>query len=191
MDETRSTLLMRIRDRDDSAAWEEFLTIYGPLLERYARRYGLSHADAEDVRAQCIEVVVRQIGDFRYDRARGGFKNWLRRIAYNKIIDLRRKRREVPAESQEIRVVPAAGPTPEEEWDAEWTRHHLNYCVKLVKREVSETTYRAFWLLVFEEKSVEEVCAILNINANQAYKAKSRVLERIRQKMAAIGVDED
>ena len=192
MDETQSTLLIRIRNRDDASAWQEFIGIYEPLIERYARKRGLSREDAEDVRGQTMEAVVRQIGEFQYDKAKGGFRNWLRRIACNKIVDMRRKRRlEVPADSAELRMTPDRGPTPEEEWDLEWAKHHLNYCVEQVKREVSERNYRAFRMLVYEEKDVGEVCEALGINANQAYKAKSRVLERVREKMAELGVDEE
>ena len=37
MPTTRATLLERVRDSRDAAAWEEFFALYAPLLEGYAR----------------------------------------------------------------------------------------------------------------------------------------------------------
>ena len=41
-------------------------------------------------------------------------------------------------------------------------------------------------MLVRDHCSVQEVCDRLSLNANQVYKAKARVLELVRVKMAAI-----
>jgi DNA-directed RNA polymerase specialized sigma24 family protein len=77
MTTTRTTLLARVKNRSDAAAWDEFHQLYAPLLYRYARSRGLSREDAADVRDACLEVVARKIADFEYDRAKGGFKSWL------------------------------------------------------------------------------------------------------------------
>ena len=45
---TRASLLLRIRDPKDNAAWKEFDAIYRPMLQRFARTMGLGAADAED-----------------------------------------------------------------------------------------------------------------------------------------------
>lgn len=47
--ETRASLIVRLRDVADVAAWDEFVAIYGPLVYRLAIRQGLQAADAEDV----------------------------------------------------------------------------------------------------------------------------------------------
>ena len=100
MDATRHSLLLRIRDLRDDHAWQEFHSIYAPFLYRYARKRGLGHDDAEEVRAACLEVIARQIAGFEYQREKGGFRNWLRRIVTNKVIDALRKRKVPVAESQ-------------------------------------------------------------------------------------------
>lgn len=189
MTATRTTLLARVKDRSDAAAWDEFHRLYAPLLYRYARGRGLSREDAEDVRDACLEIVARKIGDFEYDRERGGFKNWLYRIASGKVIDLLRKRREKVADSQDIRGLVDPAPAPDELWDQQWRYEHLKYCVQAVRGSVSERNYQAFSMLLFDEVSVEEVCARLGMNANQVYKAKSRVLRRMREHLSEIDPD--
>src|SRR5262249_52941712 len=46
---TRASLLVRIRDARDAAAWGEFVDLYAPLVHGFARRQGLQDADAADL----------------------------------------------------------------------------------------------------------------------------------------------
>lgn len=172
MTTTRTTLLARVKNRSDAAAWDEFHKLYAPLLYRCARGRGLAREDAEDVRDACLEVVARKIGNFAYDRERGGFKNWLYRIASGKVIDLLRKRREKIADSQEVRDLVDPAPAPNELWDQQWRYEHLKYCVQVVRGSVSERNYQAFSMLLFDDASVEDVCARLGMNANQVYQGQ-------------------
>jgi len=186
---TRESLLARVRNRSDDDAWQQFHRLYAPLLYRYARARGLARADAEEVRDQCLEVVAREMPDFEYDRTKGGFKSWLRRIANSKAVDLLRKRREHMADSQQIRAVRDSGPTPDEIWERQWEHQHLKYCVEQVRQSVSAVSYEIFHMLLFEQRSVKDVCVRLGLTPNQVYKAKARVLRRVRQKLAEAGID--
>lgn len=183
---TRASLIARVKDPRDTAAWAEFHELYSPLLYRYARARGLGHEDAEDVRAACYESIVRQIAGFEYDKAKGGFKAWLRTLVNRRVADLLRKRREPIAESRELAELPAREPPPEELWDEHWRQQHLKFCVAQTRGDVPEQTFEAFRLLVEDDCSVPEVCERLGINANQVYKAKARVLELVRERMATM-----
>ncbi len=185
MDTTHDSLLIRIRDHRDREAWSEFNTLYAPFLYRYARRKGISHDDAEDVRAQCLQAIAHHIGTFEYQRDRGGFRNWLRRLATNKIIDAQRKRHVPTAQSHVLKAVVDEKHTPDKDWDAEWADSRLRFCVERARCAVSDHTFHAFQLLVIENKRVEEVGVILNMNTNQVYKAKSAMLRRLRSEMDA------
>ena len=189
MTTTRSTLLKRIKDRSDVEAWQEFHKLYAPFMYRYARGRGLSRQDAEEVRDQCLEIVARKIASFDYVKARGGFKNWLRRIVTRRVIDLIRKRREKTAGTDQLRALRASELQPDEVWEQEWKREHLKYCVNRVRNLVSEQSFRAFRLLVFEGYTVADVCSRLSLNANQVYKAKSRVLQHVREMLTEVGVE--
>jgi RNA polymerase sigma-70 factor (ECF subfamily) len=46
VDTTRPSLLLRIRDLSDKAAWRAFDEIYRPMVFRFALASGLSHADS-------------------------------------------------------------------------------------------------------------------------------------------------
>jgi RNA polymerase sigma factor (sigma-70 family) len=126
---------------------------------------------------------------FNYDRDRGRFRNWLRRMVNNKVAALPRARREKSADSSETRGLPDPRPAPDELWDRQWRYHHIKHCIERMKEAVSERNYRAFCLLLFDGCSVAEVCARLGMNANQVYVAKSRVLQHIRQNLGELGFE--
>lgn len=188
MKETRATLLLRMRDPRDASAWSEFHELYAPLLYRYARERGLTHADAEEIRDQCLLVVARKIGALEYDRDRGGFKNWLYCIANGKVVDFLRRRRVGQADTRVLGQLEDSQPLPEEVWDTQWRYQHLLYCAAQVKETVGEKMYRIFELLAFEGCGVEDVCKQLGVTRNQVYTAKSRVLQRIRTRAEEMGL---
>ncbi len=187
---TRTSLLLSLKNRSDAEAWSEFHKLYAPLLYRYARGWGLSRDDAEEIRDQCLEVVTRKMPTFEYDKEKGGFKSWLRRVVDNKVVDFRRKRHERRAETEEISSLRDAEPSPAEIWEQSWRNEHLKYCVEQVRGLVSEINFQAFHMLMLDECSVPDVCSRLGMNANQVYKAKSRVLQQVRRKMAELGMEE-
>lgn len=186
MNTTRASLLIRVKDPRDTQAWSEFYELYGPLLYRFARAKGLGHDDAEDVRSTCYEQIVRQICHFDYDKQKGGFKAWLRTLVCRRVIDLLRKHRVPIAESHDLKTAHNPDLAPDQLWEQHWKQQHLRYVVDRVRQDVSAQTFSAFQALMEEGATVSEVCSRLGMNANQVYKAKSRVLELVRERMAAI-----
>ena len=187
MNTTQSTLLERIRDLADDDAWREFRRLYAPLLYHYARALGLSHDDAEDVRAKCYEAIVINIGEFEYERQRGGFKAWLRTMAHRRVIDLQRKRREVALASGELADQVSPESSPDVLFDRVWEAEHLRYCVEEARANCTEATYLMFKAVVLDERPVDDVCHELNVSRNQIYKAKSRLLDLVRRRMRELG----
>ena len=59
---TRPSLLVRLRDARDEAAWRQFVDLYAPLVYGYARKQGLQDADAHR--------ALQFIGNLAVDRPR-------------------------------------------------------------------------------------------------------------------------
>ena len=173
---TRATLLERVRDPRDSAAWDEFFALYAPLLEGYARALGLPPADAEEVRDQCLASVVERIGTFHYDRARGSFKGWLHRIARSKVVDALRKPRAERPETAALLALPDEGPGPDEAWEREWRTEHLRFALDEVRREQDAGGRELLELLLDDGLSAREIGERVGLNQNQVYKARARLL---------------
>jgi len=82
---TRPSLLLRVRDVNDNAAWTQFVEIYTPLIYGYCRARGLQEASAADVAQETMRAVVRAIAKFEYDPARGKFRNWLLTVVQSRV----------------------------------------------------------------------------------------------------------
>ena len=68
--DTRSSLLIRVRDPADQAAWHEFVEIYRPIILRMARQKGMQEADAEDVAQEVLLTVAKAVEQREHDRKR-------------------------------------------------------------------------------------------------------------------------
>ena len=89
---TRNSLLVRLQDANDIAAWEEFAEIYGPVVYRVALAKGLQSADAEDLVQEVFLAVSLALSQWLIREDRGAFRTWLIRIARNEAIDRMRQR---------------------------------------------------------------------------------------------------
>lgn len=182
---TRSSLLIRIRNRGDAQAWATFDDIYRPMLTRFALSLGLNRADADDVVQHCMSAVVDQLETFRYDREQGRFKAWLRTLVGNRVRDLWRKRARTPA-SVEWEHIPARDPSPDRAFEQFWLEEHLRHCLRELRREVSSRDYRAFERYAIEQRPADEVAEELGISRGNLHTIKWRLTERIAQKMKAL-----
>ncbi len=183
---TKSVLLARVKDTADDEAWGEFHQLYAPLLWRYAKSRGLSADDADEVRDQCLEVLVRKMEGFEYDRRKGRFKGWLNRMVSGKVIDLLRRPGKKDSKLDDVEKIEDLASTPDEHWERHWEKEHLRYCIEKARSGVSDKNYRAFCMMYLEGASVKEVSERLGISADQVYKARSRVGRRVRQILTAL-----
>ena len=85
--ETRHSLIARLKDPNDQIAWEEFVSIYRPVVFRIAMQKGLQPADAEDVAQTVMVSVSRAVEKWEPDPQRARFRTWLNRVAVNAAIN--------------------------------------------------------------------------------------------------------
>jgi hypothetical protein len=80
MNTTSASLLERLRQTADPAAWERFVRLYTPLLCHWARRVGSPRQDVEDLVQDVFAVLLRKLPEFRYNPGQR-FRGWLRRTS--------------------------------------------------------------------------------------------------------------
>jgi RNA polymerase sigma-70 factor (ECF subfamily) len=178
MDETRTTLLLRLKDGTDQTAWRTFNQLYRSMLVAYAAARGLDANDAEDVAQQCIQAVLDRIGEYEH---LGSFKTWLRAIAEKKVCDrFRAMGREVQVDSAVWAAKVDPQPGPDELWERQWWSSHLRHGAEAIRHEVAETTFAAFIGYAIEGEAPDIVARSLGLSVNQVYVAKHRVLDRLR-----------
>jgi RNA polymerase sigma-70 factor (ECF subfamily) len=187
MSTTRATLLHRVRDAGDAQAWSEFFELYAPLLESYARAFGCRPADAEELRDRCLLVVAERMSDFRYERSKGSFKSWLHRIARDKVVDWLRRPREERAPTEALLAVPDAHEGPDAVWEREWRAEHLRFALAEARRDAGAELAERMDLLLDDSLCAAEIGARTGWNANQVYKARASVLQRVREVLRRLG----
>ena len=184
---THASLLVRIKDAKNVAAWTEFVELYGPVVYGFARKRGLQDADAADLVQDVMRSVARNAERMDYDPKRGTFRGWLYTVTRNKIYNFLTANRNRPkavgdSSSQErLDSLPGQDGDQEREWELEYQRRIAARAMERVRREFQKATWDAFVGTAVEGRPAQEVGAELNMTAGAVYVAKSRVLARLRQ----------
>jgi RNA polymerase sigma-70 factor (ECF subfamily) len=186
---TRHSLVLRLRNPADEAAWAEFVGIYEPLVYGLARRKGLQDADARDLCQEVFRAVAGAIERWDPDPAKGKFRAWLFRIARNLLVNFFTDQRRHPrgTGSTSVQELLEARPTSdaqsEAEFAAEFKRQAFRWAAEQVKHEFTDSTWQAFWKTGVENRSVPQTARELGLSTGAVYIARSRVLARLRQRV--------
>lgn len=81
--ETRTTLIARLKDKADDAAWEEFSSYYKDYLEAVLAKYGVVLEERQDIIQNTLLKVWELLPSFEYDPQKGRFRSWLTRVTVN------------------------------------------------------------------------------------------------------------
>lgn len=187
---TRGSLLGRLAgESDSSAAWEEFVRIYGPQVLRWCRARGLQECDAADV---CQDVLVRfwkQASNFQYDPKRR-FRGYLRRILSSALAGWSAGRAaERPHGGDDAATMLDSLPAREEllaRIEEAYDTELLALAMREVRPRVGPHTWRAFEMLALEHRRGKEVSESLGISVDLAYAARHNVQKMIRETIARL-----
>jgi RNA polymerase sigma-70 factor (ECF subfamily) len=193
---TRASLLVRLRDSANQGAWQEFVTLYGPIVYGFARKRGLQDADAADLMQDVMRSVSSAIGRLDYDRNQGTFRGWLFTITRNKIFSFLSARRIRPQGSGDSTTNQLLQEHPDgddgaDAWELEYQRRLAALAMERVKGEFHENTWQAFWLTAVEGQAVPDVSRLVGLSPGAIYVAKSRVLARLKVEVEAMQRQED
>jgi RNA polymerase sigma factor (sigma-70 family) len=89
---TSTTLLERMRVYEDRAAWSQFLRLYRPMIETWARRFGLSADDVDELTSRLLSKLVEALPRFEYDPEKGSFRGWLKTVTQRELVTFARER---------------------------------------------------------------------------------------------------
>ncbi|MEM9079351.1 MAG: sigma-70 family RNA polymerase sigma factor [Verrucomicrobiota bacterium] len=187
---TRATLILRIRNSSDQAAWEEFVEIYTPLIYNFALNRGLQPSDARDILQIVLQNIFRAIQNFDYNREKGTFRSWLYTITRHEISRLLKQNKRQPflAEPNEIAKspLPAQDLTAGTDWDLDYRLRLFQWAAEKVEPEFSPNNWQAFHRTAVLEEDPREVATDLQMSRASVYMSRSRVLSRIRERIASV-----
>lgn len=71
---TRASLINELRRGITSTvSWNEFVSIYGPLVIGFCRKYQLPHPDANDIAQEVFIRVFKGVSTLEYEPNKGRF----------------------------------------------------------------------------------------------------------------------
>ena len=186
MESTRASLILRLQNADDVAAWDEFSAIYAPVVYRVAIARGLQAADAENLVQEVMLSVARSVDQWLERTNRGSFRAWLLSISRNKAVDILTRRatrvmaRGGDSAGQLLAELPAAD-NVSQELDLEYDRAVFQWAAIQVRDVVADSTWDAFRLTSIDGVCVTDAAEQLQMRPGNVYLARSRVMTRIRE----------
>lgn len=147
-------------------------------------------SEAPDIVQEVFASVARGIGDFHRTKKQGSFRSWLATITRNRVRDHFRKAHKQQhaeggthalqmlheqADELESTICPDSIESP-----------IVKNALDQVRSEFEATTWSAFWQTTMEGTLAKDVAEDTGLSVASVYQAKSRVLRRLRQRLAEL-----
>ncbi len=190
---TSRSWLQRARARDPEA-WQRLVVLYGPLVRHWCRRGGVVAQDIDDVAQEVFARAFATLDSFRHDEPTDTFRGWLHGVTRHRILEhFRRVRRQITAAGGtdahglilEQPDLPAGPDDEEQALCGQLYRRALEF----IRGEFEPRTWQMFWRNVIDGLPTAAVAAELGVSPGGVRQARWRVLRRLREEAAELGVE--
>ena len=161
----------------DEIAWERFYNFYAPLIRLHGQDCGLKNENLEDLVQDVMVTLSIQMPGFVYDRGKGRFRDYLRRIIHARACDILRKiyrQERIPYEEQD-----EAAQT--DLFEEEWREHILARGMEKLKEKISLRHYQIFYLLDIRNYKVKTLAELYKVPPISIYSIRNRVEAKLRE----------
>jgi len=175
---TSKSMLSKIK-AGDNIAWSDFYRTYRPLIMLCGSDCNLSASEKEELMQDTVLSMFKG-QHFVYDRSKGRFRDYLRRIIKRRAYDIIRKRSKHQELDENI-LNSLESPEQDDRWAKEWRQHVLNEALRELRSAVEPSTFQAFDLFVIRDMKASKVAEVLDISENTVYLAKMRSLKKLKE----------
>ena len=184
--ETRPSLILRVRDPNDADAWNQFATLYRPVILRLARRKGIQAADAEDLAQQVLLSVAGAIERWQPDQQRARFRTWLQTIVRNAILNAVQRRSPDQAaggdsDSERFEIDQNTRTDDEETLRDEYRRELFQQAAQQIHAEFAKDTWDSFWKTAVQGIDIDSLSSQTGRTRGSIYASRSRIMKRLRE----------
>ena len=170
-------------------AWAEFRARYAPVIAAFAKRFGVTSHDADDVVQDVILGFYAKSPTFVYEPARGRFRSYLKACTIHAL--QKRAGAARPKQTVALGDLDPAAPEAERAWGDLWSQQLLRRALEQTKAQYKDRdTFRAFMLTAIDGKSPADAAAQLGMTLASVYKARARVTEAVRARLDVLSADE-
>ncbi len=195
--QTQLTLIARLRDPADQAAWARFESSYRELVVRFSMRQGLQRSDAEDVAQAVFQSLLGAMRGFELDPTRGRFRDYLFRATRHEIARLRTRaaRPAGPAAAASLDALGGAADAAHDEetralFESEWMDQHFRVAFAEIRRTFAGESVAIFERLLRGD-GVATVAAAFATSEQAVHKVKQRIRNRMQELVAAQIAEEE
>lgn len=188
---TRASLILRLKNREDLDAWQQFAEIYQPLVFRLARRKGFQDSDAADVAQEVLLRVANAVERWDPD-GKGSFRNWLSTIARNLMINFLQSSQRRPIAGGSDAVIDLVDNQPDpnslesQVFDQELEQQVFAWASERIRHSFQSNTWDAFWATAVDDRPAADVAEDLQISVGAVYIARSRVIQKLRTEVQKV-----
>ena len=181
---TRRSLIAAVK-KGDEISWEQFYNMYKPLILLKGSDLQLNQTEKEELVQLVMISFFKSSQTFCYDKSKGRFRDYLKRVIHNKACDLMRKRHDGEISIEEIpQTVEKLLAEGEDRWEEEWKNHIMEQALEDLRNAVSPLVYQAFSMLTLENMPGKEVAETLGISANAVYVYKHEAQKKLKALIA-------
>ena len=186
---TSASLLLRIRDPNDSDSWQQFESVYAPVIRSYCRRRGFQSSDIDDIAQEVMTAVSGAIQKFEYEPAKGRFRGWLATVTANKLRNFAAKSSIKREQFSDYVDQLADSPDSDSQWTELFMQQVFKAAQQKVRSEVGGKTWECFERTWIQNQTAAEVAEQLDIPIHSVYVNKSRVLKRLETEFLMLSND--
>ena len=187
--ETRKSLIVRLKNEQNEFAWREFVCSYEGFLIQLARRQGVPERHIPDVTQQILLVIAKSIDGWKDDGNAASFRRWLSTVSRNVVIRFMSRERKQAGGiggSDLVAQLQNVEDKPDERHVQQYQHELIVWAAEQVRHEFLETSWRAFWATVIDERLVDDVAEELGVSPGSIYMSRSRIMARIKKKVAEV-----
>ena len=183
----RTTLLLPLLSSAGAEdAWRVFFARYWPRIVDWARRSGVRSDDAEQIASQVLLKLSCGRTLTSFDRERGRFRPWLRKVVERVTLDFRQEMKKTPGcvgrggesgESLDALLDAASLDGLADDLDVRLTHdlREAEAAIERVRARVKANTWEAYYRTSISGHSAIETADALGLSVAAVYMAKQRV----------------
>jgi len=185
---TSTNLISGLQSGDD-AAWQRFVTVYGPLIAAWCRSACQNREDVLDLSQQVFLKVHTGIRTYSPRQPGASFRGWLLQVTRNAVIDFYRQRRRAPdarGGTEALQALQAVVDSQVEESTRSLSvnqDHVVRRALEVIRTEFRAADFDVFQRHVLEGLSAQDVGRQFGLKPSSVYAVKSRILKRLREEL--------
>lgn len=190
-DQTRQTLIERIRDQHNEIAWEEFVATYESYIYAIIRRMGISAEDSKDIHQDIVLSLWKKLPEYRKN-PNSRFRSWLSTVTSNAVKYFIRssvnKSKKLDRFENLLKDLNDNSTEIEKIASEEWELFIADKALENIKEAFSGRGIEVFQMSL-KGKDVAEIASSLEIEESSVYQLRARVKKSLTKEIARLKED--